>query len=440
MKGIVLTMLMVFLITAPAFAAPADTWKTGQTTSYYAGDDGDLQRGVTWPDPRFQVTYCDGSGPCSDQSSDCDSDPFNDVVYDGLTDLTWARDANLPGGSGTRDWQGALDYVDTLNSSDLCGQADWRLPNRKELFSLIDFSQYGPALQPGHPFVNVQSGYYWSGTSYAGGTGYAWVVYVGDGSVHAGSKSHGYYVWPVRAGQVGPSVILDHFLCYKTRTTKGTPKFEPISGVSLADQFEDKVFDVKKPVTLCTPASKDGEGIIDPDTHLKGYQIKKFKGEPRHERQTNIKVVNQFGELFVDTIRPDRLLVPTAKDLDEMPPPPYPEAHNVDHYKCYNVKVTRGAPKFPKGIQVFIEDQFEQPKLYDVKKPTRLCIPVDKNGEGIKDRDAHLMCYKVKPAKGEPKYTPVIGIFTNNQFGSEQLDTKKEEELCVPSEKFLEPL
>jgi hypothetical protein len=199
MKGMVLTMLMVFLITAPAFAAPADTWKTGQTTSYATGDDGDLKRGVAWPDPRFEVTYCNGSGPCSDQSSDCDGNPSNDVVYDGLTDLTWARDADLPGGPVT--WQGALDYVDTLNESGLCGRTDWRLPNRKELFSLVDFSQHDPAIQAGHPFVNV--GYwYWSGTSSAFDTTSAWTVDMSEGSMDWGSKSS--RVWPVRAGQVGP--------------------------------------------------------------------------------------------------------------------------------------------------------------------------------------------------------------------------------------------
>ena len=27
--------------------------KTGQTTSYHPGDDGELRAGVTWPSPRF---------------------------------------------------------------------------------------------------------------------------------------------------------------------------------------------------------------------------------------------------------------------------------------------------------------------------------------------------------------------------------------------------
>jgi hypothetical protein len=84
---------------------------------------------------------------------------------------------------------------------------------------------------------------------------------------------------------------------------------------------------------------------------------------------------------------------------------------------------------------VSVVDQF-QTRMYDVDKPRRLCVPVDKNGEGLVNAAAHLMCYKVKPASGEPKHTRVLGqIHTENQFGALRLDTVKEEELCVPAEK-----
>jgi len=231
------------------------------------------------------------------------------------------------------------------------------------------------------------------------------------------------------------SAVLDHFLCYKAKTAKGTPGFQPLV-VSLTDQFESLPAEVQKPVSLCTPADKNDEGIGDPDTHLKGYQIKSLG----HVKRTNITVTNQFGSVVVDTIKPDRLLVPTAKDVDgPAPPEPDPATHNVDHYKCYKVKVTRGSPKFVPILGVAVDDQFitDPGKLFDLKKPTRLCNPVDKNGEGIKNPAAHLMCYQAKPARGEPKHQKVLGIHVNNQFGPEQLDTVKEEELCVPSIKIL---
>ncbi len=80
-------------------------------------------------------------------------------------------------------------------------------------------------------------------------------------------------------------------------------------------------------------------------------------------------------------------------------------------------------------------DQFsEVAKVFDVKGPTRLCTPVDKDGEGIQNPYAHLMCYSVKRAKGEPRHQRMEGIWVKDQFGAKQVDTHREEELCVPSE------
>jgi hypothetical protein len=86
-----------------------------------------------------------------------------------------------------------------LTDGSTAGQ--WRLPNVRELFSLIDFSQFGAALPSGHPFTGVQQSTYWSSTTYAPSTPYAWIVQLGDGTVNWVSKSTGRLVWPVRGGQ-----------------------------------------------------------------------------------------------------------------------------------------------------------------------------------------------------------------------------------------------
>ncbi|MFZ3137338.1 MAG: DUF1566 domain-containing protein [Thermodesulfovibrionales bacterium] len=152
--------------------------KTGQTISYYAGDDGELQIGVVWPVPRFIV------------SGDC--------VTDNLTGLMWAKNANL---AGEMTWQSALDYVASMNSgAGLCGYNDWRLPNIKELRSLVDYTQYNPPLPVDNPFVNLYWAYYWSSTTCMGPTDYAWVIVTWSGRVEDLGKGHGSGpVWPVRA-------------------------------------------------------------------------------------------------------------------------------------------------------------------------------------------------------------------------------------------------
>ena len=164
------------------------------------------------------------------------------------------------------------------------------------------------------------------------------------------------------------------------------------------------------------------------------------EGEPKQVKKTNILVKNQFGDLFVDTKKPDLLLVPSFKALNESAPE-VTSGFPVDHFKCYKVKITEGKPEFV-PLTVPVKDQFED-KDFEVKKPTRLCNPVGKKVDGVltevNNPDGHLMCYKVKPAEGQPKHVKIIGeIHVNNQFGSLRLDTKEEKELCMPSEKLLE--
>jgi len=157
--------------------------QTGQTptvplVSPPAGSDGNLQKGVVLPTPRFTVQA----------DTNC--------VLDNLTGLVWARNANL---GGTKTWSAAITYCEAL---DYGGQTDWRLPNAKELYSLIDLGRCLPALPSGHPFAGVQSGNYWSSSTDANDTGNAWRVGLHYGYVNdADPKSYPYNVWPVRAGQ-----------------------------------------------------------------------------------------------------------------------------------------------------------------------------------------------------------------------------------------------
>ncbi|MEE4110534.1 MAG: DUF1566 domain-containing protein [Halieaceae bacterium] len=157
--------------------------KTGQTTSYDTGDDGDLEKGAAWPAPRF-------------------TDNTDGTVTDNLTGLMWLKNANC---FGTRNWAAALSDANTLNDgecdlTDGSAEGDWRLPNIKELHSLVDFGRSDPALPSGHPFSGVRSGRYWSSTSYAGNSSYAWFLSLYLGDVYAVLNSDRYYVWPVRGG------------------------------------------------------------------------------------------------------------------------------------------------------------------------------------------------------------------------------------------------
>lgn len=109
------------------------------------------------------------------------TDHGDGTVSDNLTNLIWLKNAFCSGVSGGSSWSDALAYVVQLNQSGMmnsndCGdqslggghQTDWRLPNIRELQSLLDYGAYqSPYISAGHPFVNLQEDRaYWSSTNY----------------------------------------------------------------------------------------------------------------------------------------------------------------------------------------------------------------------------------------------------------------------------------
>ena len=166
--------------------------KTGQLTSYFAGDDGALRMGLSWPEPRLTLTYCDATGPCLDPGSDCDGNASTDLVTDNLTGLTWARaHSQLPGA-----WADAITSADT---SSLCGHADWRIPNVNEFESLVnpgyaDADCGGSPCAQNHLWLNsvgfyLAGGGCWTSTTYAGSTSQAWLVSTSVGNLFTAPKS-----------------------------------------------------------------------------------------------------------------------------------------------------------------------------------------------------------------------------------------------------------
>lgn len=165
----------------PCSPCEAHVPRTGQTTSYRTGDDGYLRKGIVWPDPRF-------------------TDNEDGTVTDNMTGLIWLKDANC---FGPKNWEQAVDACKDLADGS-CGltdssiPGDWRLPNAKELQSLVNFGAYDPALPADHPFENVQLWRYWTSNTREDKTDDGWFVNMNRGNMNGNAKINTDYVWPVR--------------------------------------------------------------------------------------------------------------------------------------------------------------------------------------------------------------------------------------------------
>ncbi|MDO8803550.1 MAG: DUF1566 domain-containing protein [Elusimicrobiota bacterium] len=155
---------------------------TGQTASYTAtpGEDHDYQ--PTGSRPGYTIYNPVG---------------VSSVTVDNRTGLMWVTNPNDAGIGGIYTWENAITACET---SGYAGYPDWRLPNIKELVSIVDYSTAASAKINGTYFLNTQANYYWSSTTYVPNTTYAWYVYFGNGSMDGSSKTGTYYVRCVRGG------------------------------------------------------------------------------------------------------------------------------------------------------------------------------------------------------------------------------------------------
>lgn len=162
------------------------------------GQDGDKQKGVAAPSPRY-----------------IDKDP---LVIDTLTGLVWPKNVNCANvdlnhyyaykevWSTPQAWTDAMKSVAGFNNIGyICNiynqpsEAPWRLPNRKEFFSMLEY--YSSSQQLGQST-------YWTSSTDAYNTDKAWVVKAYDGryssdppflsAVTSDYKTNLNYFWPVR--------------------------------------------------------------------------------------------------------------------------------------------------------------------------------------------------------------------------------------------------
>jgi hypothetical protein len=187
--------------------APVAFPATGQTTCWDSagvvipcagtGHDGDIRAGAT-------LAYVDnGDGTITDTNTGLMWEKFSD-------------DGSIHDKDNGYDWDDAFAVkVATLNSGSFAGHTDWRVPNVKELQSIVNYGNVNPSVSPAFntacapgctvtacscTVFNMFNNNYWSSSTYAGIPANAWFVYFGNGYVDGGLKAGSNFVRAVRGG------------------------------------------------------------------------------------------------------------------------------------------------------------------------------------------------------------------------------------------------
>ena len=193
------------------------------------GQDAEYQLGLTTGEfPRF-------------------TDNGKGVVLDNLTGLVWAKNADC---FGRRTWMEALSLAGEVSDvncvADGSEAGDWRLPNIKELHSLVDYGRAFPAINVDHPFADVEA-YYWSSTTSVAEPEEAWTWWPGTGLVGSQPKTqNSRFVWPVR--RMSEDDLGDYEAVLPDRKCQGVPA-----------TGQTDCYSVSGTVIPCAGTGQDGE-------------------------------------------------------------------------------------------------------------------------------------------------------------------------------------
>jgi hypothetical protein len=136
------------------------------------------------------------------------------TITDSNTELVWEKlsdDGSVHDVSNHYTWDQAFAHVAALNGMSFAGHADWRLPNVKELASIVNYQNHDPAVSAAFNDnctigCTVQtcsctgSVDYWSSTTNMSAPPFAWLVSFKTGFADAATKGGSLSVRAVRGG------------------------------------------------------------------------------------------------------------------------------------------------------------------------------------------------------------------------------------------------
>lgn len=145
------------------------------------------------------------------------------------------------------------------------------------------------------------------------------------------------------------------------------------------------------------------------------------------------ELVQSIGPLYVDTVQPDHFLEPAAVDESAPVTAPNDGAHALDRYKCHRVKASKHSPAyFPRQLKLRANSSLDS-RIYDFKRPSRLCNPVSVDGGPVKNPAGRLLCYQARRSRTEPRHSALLGVYVASELLSTRVDTREVVEICAPA-------
>lgn len=130
------------------------------------------------------------------------TDNGDGTVTHHITGLVWQRcslgqiwdGSSCSGEATTYTWEQALGEA-KLNA--FANLSDWRLPNRNELASIVEYRCYMPTIN-NQLFPNTPPSWYWSSSHYSSDNNDARDFHFGDGTIHDNGRDTSSYIRLVR--------------------------------------------------------------------------------------------------------------------------------------------------------------------------------------------------------------------------------------------------
>ena len=261
------------------------------SSNFYVGNGGQYIFGVNFADGRIKgyglslhgqdkTLFVSCIRANSTYGVNAFSDNGNNTITDKATGLMWAKNDSGKDAPKGLNWEEALAYVKTQNAAKYLGYSDWRLPDVKELQSILDYSRSpdttnSAAIDPlfnATPITNeagkTDYSSYWSGTTHVNWTdtpgsagayvsfgramGYenkAWNDVHGAGAQRSDPKSGNPADWPTGNGPQGDAIRIYNAV----RLVRGGDVTETPNGNSTATRN----WESGNQQRLCLPAGRD---------------------------------------------------------------------------------------------------------------------------------------------------------------------------------------